>query len=97
MCKLKSLVKLKDKSLKNKHLNESIETINNVLASYSYNQMAFCFNGGKDCTALLFLLLSLLNSRPNYNNNLEIWCIDLPGEFVELKNFRVELSKKYTN
>ena len=74
-----------------KHLDtivsSSTEIINKGLIQYGMGNIALAFNGGKDCTALLHLLLFSLEKLVKEKLTITAICIDDPDNFPEIEEF----------
>lgn len=73
---------------RNKHVQSSVEIIENCFKKYDYDSETFClsFNGGKDCTALLHLT-SMVMKKNGLNFRLKSLHITIPDTFSQLVEF----------
>ncbi|XP_017065017.1 probable FAD synthase [Drosophila eugracilis] len=71
----------------------------NTLTIYSVEELIFCFNGGKDCTVLLDLLMRFLRQENISSGDIPMLYIKSGDSFAEIddfvercvRNYRVEL------
>ncbi|GAM24733.1 hypothetical protein SAMD00019534_079080, partial [Acytostelium subglobosum LB1] len=72
---LSNLDSIKDDQVLIGLINKSLATINKTFEQYRFDEIALCFNGGKDCVVLLHLIHHVLvqrhikNIKNNNNNN----------------------------
>nr|WMM48042.1 flavin adenine dinucleotide synthetase [Schistosoma mansoni] len=52
-----------------KRVAKSLQCIEEALNKYSDSELVICFNGGKDCTALLHLIHAAIQHQSHNNNN----------------------------
>lgn len=84
-----------------KHVQESIEIIEKSLATYRIENTCVSFNGGKDCTAVLHLVHSMINRYNTNNNNnnhghrLTVFYAQLPNHFDEESKFVRQTVDRY--
>lgn len=80
-----------------RHIQESLEIIEEALAKYKLDQTCISFNGGKDCTAVLHLVHSIARklSQDNDQVNLMAFYSQLPNHFEEEAKFVRETVKRY--
>lgn len=62
---------------------------------YGDNELIFCFNGGKDCTVLLDLLMRYYQEHGINSDAIPMLYIDSDDSFEEIDEFVVECVKKY--
>lgn len=82
----------------NKHVQESLDIIEQSLTRYRFENTCISFNGGKDCTAILHLVHSATRKFCSKNNNdlrLSAFYAQLPNHFEEEAKFVGEIVKKY--
>lgn len=78
------------------HIQEAISVITDCLTKYHPESIFLCFNGGKDCTVLLHLLLCVLRYRfPNYTNPITCLYIEHHNPFPEIRTFVNEMAQYY--
>ena len=73
----------------------AIEFIKSVLRQYSVSRVAFSFNGGKDCTVLLYLIRIALRSLGKQDADLPIIWFQRSDEFPEMIEFLRFCVQKY--
>lgn len=78
-----------DYALANRHVQESLNLIDQSFQSYGYDFEKFSvgFNGGKDCTVLLHLVHSVLAENKLAASKLKTLYIRVPDTFPELEEF----------
>merc|ERR1719242_64585 len=74
---------------------EAIEFIKSVLIEYGIERLAFSFNGGKDCTVLLYLIRIALRSLQKRDSDLPIIWFQRNNEFPQLIEFLRFCVRKY--
>lgn len=81
-----------------RHVQESISIIEEAFNRYSPDNTCISFNGGKDCTAVLYLVHSIVKKRSCNNNNepkLTAFYAQLPNHFDEESKFVQDTVKRY--
>ncbi|XP_064383362.1 FAD synthase-like isoform X2 [Halichondria panicea] len=77
-------------------LHKSVAILESLLDKYSFNEICVAFNGGKDCTVILYLLHAILERR-NHNfseGKLQVLFVD-HTTFKETETFVEESSLRY--
>lgn len=74
---------------------EAIEFIKSVLTEYGVDKLAFSFNGGKDCTVLLYLIRIALRLLQKKDSDLPIIWFQRNNEFAQLIEFLRFCVRKY--
>lgn len=72
--------------------NNSYKIIEQCFVKYNPNEIAFSFNGGKDCCVVLDMLFHTSNFR---NSNILILHFEDENEFAEIKTFLKNVEKYY--
>lgn len=92
-----SLAKILRFAQHNKHVQESLDLIEQSILRYGLEKTCISFNGGKDCTAVLHLVHSV-TKKLNTNNNetkLAAFYAQLPDHFKEESDFVCQMAKVY--
>ncbi|KAF5272708.1 hypothetical protein FQA39_LY07735 [Lamprigera yunnana] len=77
------------------HIKKSLECIEDCLKKYLPENIFLSFNGGKDCTVLLHLVIGALQKNyPDYNGKLFCVYIENRNSFPELNKF-IEDCRQY--
>ncbi|KFM74835.1 FAD synthase, partial [Stegodyphus mimosarum] len=77
-------------------VSSALAVIEEMLKVYSLSNICICFNGGKDCTALLHVLYSSVQKLcPNEWNHIRGLYVRNGETFQELENFVQEIITKY--
>ncbi|KAF8786326.1 FAD synthase-like [Argiope bruennichi] len=80
----------------NSFLQSAILVTEEILSQYSPSEICICFNGGKDCTALLHLLYCCVQKRnPDNWNNIKILYVKSGETFKEVDTFIESTVKNY--
>lgn len=105
--KIETQIKFKfnfDLNTKSEKIKEKITNINLIFDQINnkqkYKNVVLCFNGGKDCTILLFLWIYYLNNKfQNFKIYLQVLIINNDDCFDEILNFinQVLISINLTN
>lgn len=75
-----------------------LQTIEQTLDKYALNNIFICFNGGKDCTALLHLVHAVIKKKlPESRDQLQTLCIRGDNPFPEMETFIQESTARYRN
>lgn len=73
------------------HIEKRLQTAYNffkeTLELYRVDQLIFCFNGGKDCTVLLDLLMRYCRSQGIASKDIPMLYIESDDSFVEIDEF----------
>ncbi|MES1921717.1 hypothetical protein MHBO_003247 [Bonamia ostreae] len=79
----------------NSRIARSINIIKRNLDKYRSDELAVCFNGGKDSTVLMFLLFLCYKSKGAnlLPKELRVVCVTEEREFEDLRIFRERVSK----
>ncbi|KAI6145272.1 adenine nucleotide alpha hydrolases-like protein [Pisolithus tinctorius] len=76
-------------------VKESLDVIEQILATYGPERISLSFNGGKDCTVLLHLYVAALaRCHPNTQSIAAVY-IPIPSPFHELEGFIAQAAKAY--
>ncbi|KAK4872913.1 hypothetical protein RN001_014942 [Aquatica leii] len=79
------------------HIRHSVKCIEDCFKEYSPENVFVSFNGGKDCTVLLHLILGVLRRNyPNFSGKLFCLYIENSNPFEELNKF-IEECRQYYN
>ncbi|KAF5278814.1 hypothetical protein FQR65_LT03501 [Abscondita terminalis] len=79
------------------HIRQAVECIEQCFKRYSPENVFVSFNGGKDCTVLLHLILGVLKKNyPNFNRRLFCLYVENVNPFAELNKF-VDECRQYYN
>ncbi len=63
---------------------------------YSWDQIAVCFNGGKDCVAMLHLAHAVYKKKhPDATDHLQMVYIGYDDPFAEVEKFIEETTERY--
>lgn len=62
---------------------------------YSVDHLALSFNGGKDCTALLYLIFAVLHSMDVDYRKLTVIYFNIPDDFPEIIDFMQLIEQKF--
>lgn len=72
----------------NKNIEDVFKLLNEVFTNYKPNEVFLSFNGGKDCTVLLDLVKSYLNSKDELKNvQIRVIYIQPNNPFDEVEDF----------
>lgn len=81
----------------NSHILQSIRYIEESLDKYGPDALFLCFNGGKDCTVLLHLVLMVLKTKyPNYTKQMYCMYVQNLNPFDEINSFIKIISQRYS-
>jgi len=95
---MESLSKIIKLAQNSRHVQESIDIIEEAFRRYKIENTCISFNGGKDCTAVLHLVHSVATKLSSSNNNdvrITAFYAQLPDHFQEESKFVQETVKKY--
>ncbi|KAI6038594.1 hypothetical protein EDC04DRAFT_2569561 [Pisolithus marmoratus] len=76
-------------------VKESLDVIEQSLATYGPERISLSFNGGKDCTVLLHLYTAALARRYPTTQSITAVYIPIPSPFLELEHFIAQAAKSY--
>lgn len=80
----------------NKHVQEALDIIEKSFSKYSLDNTCISFNGGKDCTALLHLVHSVVRKlHQTQDCRLTAFYAQLPNNFDEESKFVDETVSRY--
>lgn len=78
------------------HVKEALLIIEDCLTQYQPENVFLCFNGGKDCTVLLHLLLCVLRYRfPSYTAPIICLYVENRNPFPEIRTFVQNMAQYY--
>ena len=71
------------------------QKIEEAIDKYTLPSLCICFNGGKDCTALLHLFYAVIRRKlPDNAEKIPALCIGIEDPFIEMENFIQETSER---
>lgn len=74
----------------------SLQKIEECLSKYDLSNLCICFNGGKDCTALLHVFYAVLQKKlPRSDMKIPALCIRNTDPFPEMEAFIMEATERY--
>ncbi|CCM05418.1 uncharacterized protein FIBRA_07635 [Fibroporia radiculosa] len=76
-------------------VQEALEVLDEALDEFGLEHVSLSFNGGKDCTVLLHLLVAVLGRRGVSNRPTPSVYIPVPSPFPQLETFIDEAAKEY--
>lgn len=75
----------------------SFQIIEDAIERYGIGSLCICFNGGKDCTALLHLVHAVIQKKyPDEDVSLQSLYIKGENPFPEMELFIKETTERYT-
>jgi FAD synthetase len=76
-------------------IKHSLTIINTAIEKYSLEYLALSFNGGKDCTVLLYLLNIILQKKGKKCSDFITVCFMIPNVFPEVIEFINKIREKF--
>jgi len=72
------------------------QVIEDALEKYNDQQLAICFNGGKDCTVLLHLVYAVFCKKLGKKEEVKLqsFCIRIDDPFPEMETFLLETKER---
>lgn len=96
-----------EKDIKNTYIKDAVNNLIEIIKEYGTDRLSLCFNGGKDCTVVLYLLIAALAKLYNDSisedeakkytlENIPIVYFRLYDEFDQVLEFHQDI-QKYLN